>query len=452
MFCGVATSRRIAIGMNFLNRYFEITARGSTVARELRGAVATFLTMAYILFANANILGDAGVPRESVVACTALAAGVCCILMGLVANFPMALASGMGLNAVVAYTLAQKTGSWQIAMGLIVIEGLVILALVLLGLREAIMHAIPRDLRLAIGAGIGLFIAFIGLSKAGIVVDHPATLVTFGSLRTPQAAVAGVGFLVTAALVARKIPGALVIGILLTTACGFAWDFFYGGFGVIEHLPPKLSAPNFTAAFQADIRGAMRLSFVPLILAVMMVDFFDTLGTATAVAEEAGLVDERGRIPGIRKILIVDSLSASIGGLLGASSVTSYIESAAGVAEGARTGLHSVFVGLLFLIAIAAAPLAGLVPAAATAPALILVGFLMISQMARINFNDLPSAIPAFVILLTIPLTYSIAHGIGYGFVAYVAIKLLALRPRDAHPLMYVTAAAFLAYFVWGGG
>jgi AGZA family xanthine/uracil permease-like MFS transporter len=438
--------------MNFLHRHFDLTARGSTVTRELRGAVATFLTMAYILFVNANILADAGVPRDSAVACTALAAGVCCILMGLVANFPMALASGMGLNAVVAYSLTRQTGSWQTAMGVVVLNGALILLLVLIGLREAIMHAIPRDLRLAIGAGIGLFIAFIGLSKAGIVVDHPATLLTFGSLRTPSAAVAGVGFLVTAALVARKIPGALVVGILLTTALAFAWDFFYGGFGVIEHLPPKLARPSFAAAFQADIRGAMRLAFVPLILAVMMVDFFDTLGTATAVAEEAGLIDKRGRIPGIRRILVVDSLSASIGGLLGASSVTSYIESAAGVAEGARTGLHTVFVGLFFLIAIVAAPLAGIVPAAATAPALILVGFLMISQMARIDFNDLSSAIPAFVILLTIPLTYSIAHGIGYGFVAYVAIKLLTLRPRDVHPLMYVTAAAFLAYFIFGGG
>ncbi len=438
--------------MTFLDRYFDLTARGSTVGRELRGAVATFLTMAYILFVNASILGDAGVPRDSVVACTALAAGVCCILMGLVANFPMALASGMGLNAVVAYGLTKATGSWQTAMGIVVLNGALILLLVLIGLREAIMHALPRDLRLAIGAGIGLFIAFIGLTKAGIVVDHPATLVTVGSLRTPTAAVAGVGFLITAALVARRVSGALVIGIILTTMAAFAWDFFLGGFGVIERLPPRLTAPSFAAAFQADIRGAMKLAFVPLILAVMMVDFFDTLGTATAVAEEAGLIDERGRIPGIRRILIVDSLSASIGGLLGASSVTSYIESAAGVAEGARTGLHTVFVGLFFLVAIVAAPLAGLVPATATAPALILVGFLMISQMARINFNDLSTAIPAFVILLTIPLTYSIAHGIGYGFVAYVATKLLTLRPRDVHPLMYLTAAAFLAYFIWGGG
>jgi AGZA family xanthine/uracil permease-like MFS transporter len=337
-------------------------------------------------------------------------------------------------------------------MGIVVLNGALILLLVLIGLREAIMHAIPRDLRLAIGAGIGLFIAFIGLAKAGIVVDHPATLVTFGSLLTPTAAVAGIGFLITAALVARKMPGALVLGILLTTAIAFTWDYFRGGFGLIEKGLPEFAAPSFEAAFQADIRGAMRLTFVPLLLAVMMVDFFDTLGTATAVAEEAGLIDERGRIPGIRRILIVDSLSASIGGLLGASSVTSYIESAAGVAEGARTGLHTVFVGLFFLIAMVAAPLAGVVPGAAPAPALILVGFLMISQMARIRFDDLASAIPAFVILLTIPLTYSIAHGIGYGFVAFVAIKLLTLRPRDVHPLMYATAAAFLAYFVFGGG
>jgi len=436
--------------MNFLDRYFQLSARRSTVAREFRGAVATFLTMGYILFVNAGILGDAGVPRNSAVACTALAAGVCCILMGVVANFPMALASGMGLNAVVAYGLTKTTGSWQTAMGLIVIEGVVILALVLIGLREAIMHAIPRDLRLAIGAGIGLFIAFIGLSKAGIVIAHPITYLTYGSLRTPAAAVAGIGFLITAALVARKVAGALVIGILLTTLLAFTWDYFHGGFGLIEQWPPKFAAPSFEAAFKADIRGAMKLSYVPLILAVMMVDFFDTLGTATAVAEEAGLVDDRGRIPGIRRILIIDSISASIGGLLGASSVTSYIESAAGVAEGARTGLHSVFVGLFFLIAIVAAPLAGVVPAAATAPALILVGFLMISQMARVDFNDLATAIPAFVILLTIPLTYSIAHGIGYGFVAFVVIKLLTLRPRDVHPLMYVTAAAFLAYFIFG--
>ena len=436
--------------MTALDRHFDISARGSTVARELRGALATFLTMAYILFANADILAAApGYPRSSGIACTALAAGVCCILMGLVANFPIALASGMGLNAIVAFTLASKTGSWQTAMGLIVLDGLLILLLVLAGLREAIMHAIPRDLRLAIGAGIGLFIAFIGLQKAGLIVDHPQTLVTHGLLKHSTTAVAAIGLLLTAVLVARRVPGALVIGIALTTIIAFAFDYFRRDMGLIAAGFPKFSAPDFSAAFQADVRGALKWNFVPLLLAVMMVDFFDTLGTATAIAEEAHLIDDRGRIPRLRRILIVDSISASIGGLLGASSVTSYIESAAGVAEGARTGLHSVAVGVLFLLAILAAPLAGVIPPAATAPGLVLVGFLMMTQTARIDFAKTETAIPAFLILLTIPLTFSIAHGIGYGFIAFVVIKFLSGKPRDVHLLMYLTAIAFAAYFIW---
>src|SRR5688572_19449436 len=274
----------------FLRRYFELEARGSTVGREFRGAVATFLTMAYILFVNPQILADAGVPRDSAVACTAAAAGVCCIVMGFVANFPLALASGMGLNAFVAYTLARpdQAGSWQAAMGIIVVEGLLILLLVLAGLREAILHAVPRDLRLAIGAGIGLFIAFIGLQHAGIVTDHPVTLLTFGSLRRPTTAVAGIGVVIAAALIARRVPGALVMSILATTAIAFAWDATWGGLGLLQRWPPKFAAPSFEAAFQADVRGALQWRLAPLILSVMMVDFFDTLGTVTAVGEQAG--------------------------------------------------------------------------------------------------------------------------------------------------------------------
>jgi AGZA family xanthine/uracil permease-like MFS transporter len=219
---------------------------------------------------------------------------------------------------------------------------------------------------------------------------------------------------------------------------------------LLAHFPPTFHRPSFAAAFQADVRAVLQWQFVPLILAVMMVDFFDTLGTATAIAEEADLMDNYGRIPGVRRVLIVDSLSASIGGLLGASSVTSYVESAAGVAEGARTGLHTVFVGIFFLLSIVAAPLMAIVPAAATAPALILVGFLMIAHITKVDFADYETAIPAFLTLLTIPLTYSIAHGIGFGFIAYVFIKLLARKPREVHPLMYAVSVAFLAYFVWG--
>jgi adenine/guanine/hypoxanthine permease len=251
------------------------------------------------------------------------------------------------------------------------------------------------------------------------------------------------GLLLSAVLMARRVKGALLVGILFATALALAVG--------VSRLPASFNRPSFEAAFQADVMGALRWSFVPLLLAIMMVDFFDTLGTATAIADGAGLVDEQGRIPGLRRILIVDSAAASVGGLLGASSVTSYVESAAGVAEGARTGLHSVVVGVLFLASAFAAPLVGVVPKEATAPALVLVGFYMILQFAKIDFGRLGTAIPAFITLVTIPLTWSISHGIGYGFVTYAAVQVLSLRPRDVHPLMYLTAAAFAAYFVWEG-
>ncbi|WP_428939428.1 NCS2 family permease [Fontivita pretiosa] len=429
-----------------IGTYFQLQQRGSSVAQELRGAIATFLTMSYIVLVNPQILGAAaGMSddvRHSLAACTALAAGVCSILMGLVANFPIALASGMGLNAIVAYQLSAAAGSWRGAMGLIVLDGLITAILVLAGLREAIMHAIPRPLRLAIGAGIGIFIAFIGLTNARIVLASAAAGVPMapGHWRDPNTAVSLIGLLITAVLMARRVRGALILGILITTLIGLP-------FGVTR-LPSEFRAPSFVAAFQADVLGAMQWKLLPLLFAVIMVDFFDTLGTASAVAEEAGLVDQQGRIPRVRRVLLIDSLSAAIGGMLGASSVTSYIESAAGVAEGARTGLHSVFVGVMFLLAIVLAPLAGIVPAAATAPALILVGYLMMSQVTRIDYTDAGSAIPAFITLLTIPLTYSIAHGIGYGFLTFVAIRLLTGRGRQVHPLMYLTSLAFAAYFL----
>jgi AGZA family xanthine/uracil permease-like MFS transporter len=339
-------------------------------------------------------------------------------------------------------------------MGLIVLDGIATLILVLLGLREAVLNAIPRDVRLAIGAGIGLFIAFIGLVNARLVIVPPGTVfelsrdpsatlppVTSGALRDPITAVAVIGLVITTVLVARRVKAALILGILATTI--IAWIFG------LAAIPKRFDWPSIAPiAFQADIPGALKWHLLPLLFAVVMVDFFDTLGTATALAEEAKLIDERGRIPGIRRILLIDSLSASIGGMLCASSVTSYIESASGIAEGARTGLHSIFVGLLFLCAIFVAPLAGLVPPSATAPALILVGFLMISQIARIDYTQPDTAIPAFVTLITIPMTYSIAHGIGYGFISFVAIKMLTGRFSQAHPLMYVTAAAFVMQFL----
>jgi AGZA family xanthine/uracil permease-like MFS transporter len=427
----------------WLDTFFKIRERGSTLGTEVRGGAATFLTMAYILVANPTILASAGVPLESAVACTALAAGIACLAMGLTANMPLALASGMGLNAVVAFQVAQIAGSWQTAMGLVVLDGLVIVALVLTGLREAVMDAIPADLRRAIAGGIGLFIALIGLVNAGIVVAGPTggPPLMHGDLTQPATAVAAVGLLLTAWLLAKRVPGAMLIGIAGATVLALA-------FGV-SHLPKSFSLPHFSNAFQADVKGALRPDLLPLLLAIVLVDFFDTLGTASAVADQAGLRDAEGRIPRLRALLVVDSLAASLGGLLGVSSVTSYVESAAGVAEGARTGLHTVVVALLFFASILAAPLLVVVPSCATAPVLVLVGFLMFSQVVQIDFTRFETAIPAFVTFATIPLTYSIAHGIGYGFLSYVGMKSLSGRFREVHPLMYPASAAFLAYFLW---
>jgi adenine/guanine/hypoxanthine permease len=433
---------------------FDLEGRGTTAGREIRGGVATFLTMAYILFANPSILASAGIPFEAAAAGTAAAAVICTLLMGLGANFPIALAPGMGLNAVVAFQVVGQTGSWQAAMGLVVLNGLVVLALVLVGVREAVMRAIPLDLRRAISVGIGLFIALIGAVNARLVVIPPSSVaalgvdplatvppVTHGSLHAPAPLLALAGLLIIAFLLSKKVSGAIVIGIVSTTAAALALG--------VSQWPAGawLRMPRFDTVFQADLRTAFDIRFVPLLLSIVMVDFFDTLGTVTAIAETGDLHDRDGRIPRLRSILAIDSLSAMIGGAFGVSSATSYIESAAGVAEGARTGLHNVVVAGLFLACMFAAPLIAIVPAAATAPALIVVGFLMCQQIVRMDFAALDTAIPAFLILLMTPLTFSISHGIGYGFVAYVGIKLLRGRPREVQPMMYASAALFVAYF-----
>jgi len=433
---------------------FQLRERETTVAREVRGGVTTFLTMAYILFANPSILASAGVPFEAAAAATAAAAAVCTLLMGLGANFPMALAPGMGLNAVVAFQVAGQTGSWQAAMGLVVLNGLVVLALVVAGVREAVMQAIPLDLRRAISVGIGLFIALIGAVNARLVVVPPGSMaalatnpmaavppVTAGSLHAAEPMLALAGLLIIAVLLARQVPGAIVIGIAAATAAGLLLG--------VSQWPDGdwLRAPQFDTMFQADLRRALDVRLLPVLLSLVMVDFFDTLGTVTAVAETGSLQDRDGRIPRLRSILAIDSISAAIGGAFGVSSVTSYVESAAGVAEGARTGLHNVVVAALFAACIFAAPLVAVVPAAASAAALIGVGFLMCRQIVRIDFDAVDTALPAFLILLLTPLTYSISHGIGYGFIAYVAIKLLRGRPRDVQPMMYAAAALFVLYF-----
>ncbi len=426
---------------SFLERTFQLSERGTTVSRELRGAIATFLTMAYILFLNPLILSNAGIPIASATTCTALAAGLCCLLMGIYANFPLALASGMGLNALVAFQIAGQTGSWQQAMGLVILDGLIVLLLVLCGVREAMLRAIPLNLRRSIAAGIGLFIAFIGMKNAKIVVlgSAEAELVKFGSFKAWETWLAAAGIILTAFLLARRIKGAIILGILFCTGLAAI-------LGKIQFQ--SLSAPDFSIIGQADILGVLTWKALPLLLTLLMVDFFDTLGTVSAIADQSGLQDEQGNVPHLKRVLMVDAGGAMLGGACGVSSVTSYIESAAGISEGARTGLSTVFVGLFFLLIIPVASLASAVPAAATAPALILVGFLMCEQIVRIDFEERETAIAAFVTLIGIPMCWSITHGIGFGFVTYVSIMLLSGKLRKVHLLMWAATALFVAYFI----
>lgn len=428
----------------FLDRVFHITERGSTPGRELAAGITTFMTMAYILFVNPSILSAAGVPAEGAAVATALAAALATLAMGLYANYPFALASGMGLNAALAFSLVGGQGvSWQTAMGVIVVEGLIVTLLVLTNVREAVMDAIPLNMKRAIGAGIGLFIAFIGLQSAGLVVNSDATLVSFGSVTDKGPLLAIIGLLLTAVLMSRGVPGAILLGIAVTTIVGIP----LGLTKAPETWVRWPGAESFGTFFQADIGGVLNLAMLSAVFAFLMTDFFDTMGTVVAVGEEGGLLKD-GKLPGLKRVLLVDSLAAAVGGLFGASSVTTYVESASGVGQGGRTGLTSVVTALLFLVAVLFAPVMGIVPSQATAPALIIVGFLMLAAVKDLPFHDFAESFPAFVTLLSIPLTYSIARGIGYGFIAYVVVKLLSGRPKEIHPLMWAVAILFLVSFV----
>ncbi|MEW6045805.1 MAG: NCS2 family permease [Bacillota bacterium] len=431
----------------WLESRFRVRERGSTVSTEVLAGLTTFMTMAYILFVNPSILGAAGMPGEAVAVATALAAGIATLAMGLYANYPFALASGMGLNAAVAFGLVLGLQvPWQTAMGVVFVEGAIVTAFVLTNVREGVMNAIPLELKRAIGAGIGLFIAFIGLSQSGLVVASQATLVTFGSFTDSRVLLTFGGILVTAALLALRVRGAILGGIVLTALAGIPLG--------ITRLPERLiavpGAGSFGTIFQLDVAGALQLGLLSSIFAFLMTDFFDTMGTVVAVAGEAGMLDREGRLGGIKRVLLVDSLAAVLGGLFGASSVTTYVESASGVGEGGRTGLTSVVTALLFFAAVFFAPVLVVVPPQATAAALIVVGFLMLSTVVKeIRFDNYTEAFPAFVTLLTIPLTFSIARGIGYGFITYVGVKLLTRRARDVHWLMWIISGLFVLSFLW---
>ncbi len=442
--------------------FFRFFERGTNLRTELIAGLTTFMTMAYIIFVNPAILGTegTGLPVSGVLFATCVAAAAACIAMGLFANFPVALASGLGLNAVVAFTLILGLGlPWQTAMAAVIVEGLLVTILVLTNLREAVLDAIPLSLKFAIAVGIGLFIAFIGLKNAGIVVPDPVTYVKLGDFTQGPVLLAAFGLALTLALVARGIRGGLIIGILLTGLAGIV-------FGLVP-LPGSVASFNFdTSTIGGGVLAlpdVLQLSLVPIIFALFMTDFFDTIGTVFAVGQEANLLDEEGRLPDAKRILLVDSLAAVGGGVAGASSVTSYIESGSGVAEGGRTGLTSVVVGILFLLALPFAPIIEVIGRSVpisgpdgqdilvspvTAPALVVVGFLMMTAVRFILWDRSDEALPAFLTILTLPLTFNISYGIGFGFISYVLIKLARGKPGEAHLLLYGAAALFALAFV----
>ncbi|HSJ29594.1 MAG TPA: NCS2 family permease [Acidimicrobiia bacterium] len=439
------TAQRAPSGESGLDSFFKLTERGTSVATEIRAGVATFLVMAYIIFVNPSILGAAGLDPGAVAAATALVAGVLCIAMGVVANYPIAMAAGLGINAAVAFGLVLGAGlSPAGAMGVIVLEGIVVTVLVLVGLREAIMDAVPASLKYAIGVGIGLFILFIGFVNGGLIQQGAGVPVEWVFPNSAGAALTLIGLLITVILYARKVTGALVISIALTTLIGVIMG--------VQSLPDSLTAaPDFSTLGQFDLGEVFTLlgtlTAILTIFSFMLTDFFDTMGTATAIVEQADLTDEDGRIPDVGKLLLVDSVGAALGGAAGVSSNTSYIESSAGVAEGGRTGLTAVVVGILFLISIFLAPIAGIIPAQATAPVLILVGFLMCSLIKDIDFTDFEEGMPALLAIVLMPLTYSITVGIGAGFVMWVLIKAVKGKVSQVPILMWVVAAAFVIYF-----
>jgi AGZA family xanthine/uracil permease-like MFS transporter len=406
--------------------------------------------MVYIVVVNPTIMGDAGMSVSAVAAATCLAAGFGSLLMGLVSNYPLALAPGMGLNAYFTYTVVKGMGvPWETALGCVFLSGAIFLVLTLVGVRQMIVSAIPASLFSAVAGGIGLFIAFIGLRDAGIIVANPATAVGLGDLTTPTAALSLIGLALIAALQAWRVKGAMLFGILLTAAGG-------GLLGLAHYTPTAYSLTDISAtAFKLDIRGALNLksglgaTLLEVVFVFLFVDLFDNVGTLVAVTKKAGLADEAGSIPRLNRILLADSIAAMAGALAGTSTVTSYVESAAGVAVGGRTGLTSVVVGILFLCTLFVAPLVHLIPTAATAPALIMVGALMVGALAEIDWTDPAVAIPAFLTAITIPLTYSIANGLAFGITSYALLKLVGGKAKAGDWLLFTLAVLFVLRFIY---
>ena len=429
-----------------IENYFEFTHLGTNWRTEILAGVTTFLTMAYIVLVNPAILSATGMPLAAVTAATCLSAAFGSILMGVVARYPIALAPGMGLNAYFTYTVCLKMHiPWQTALGAVFLSGMIFLALTAAGIRQMILRSIPHELYAAVASGIGLFIAFIGFRNAGLVVSDPATLVGMGNVRNPTTALALFGLILMVILEIKKVRGSILIGVLTTTAIAWAlglvhWTPAPGGFHALAET-----------SFKLNIRGALNKGLLEIIFVFFFVDLFDNLGTLVAVTKRAGLIHPDHSIPRLNRILFADATSTVFGSLTGTSTVTSYVESTAGVMAGGRSGITAIVTGILFLCAIVAAPYVGVVPPAATAPALILVGSMMLATIVEIRWHDPLVAIPAFLTLVLIPLTYSIANGLGFGVIAWAILHLATGRTRKQDWLLYILAALFLLRFVYLG-
>jgi AGZA family xanthine/uracil permease-like MFS transporter len=427
-----------------IEAFFEFARLRTNWRTEILAGVTTFLTMAYIVLVNPAILSDAGVPLPAATAATCLSAAFGSILMGIVARYPIALAPGMGLNAYFTYTVCVKMHvPWQTALGAVFLSGIIFLALTGVGIRQMILRAIPHELYAAVASGIGLFIAFIGFQHAGLVVKDPNTLVSLGDVKLPATALALGGLILMVALEVRKVKGAILIGVLAVTAAAWAmgqvhWTHAAFSLGELDKTALKL-----------DIRGAVNKGLLEIIFVFFFVDLFDNLGTLVAVTKRAGLIDSSNTIPRLNRILFADATATVFGSLTGTSTVTSYVESTAGVAAGGRSGVTAIVTGLLFLVAVVAAPFIGIVPSAATAPALILVGSLMLATVTEIRWHDPLIAVPAFLTLVLIPLTYSIANGLGFGIIAWAVLHVVTGKMRRQDWLLYILAALFLARFVY---
>ena len=427
-----------------LERVFKLSENKTNVRTEVVAGITTFLTMAYIIFVNPDILKAAGMPFGAVFTATCVAAAIGCFLMAFLANYPIALAPGMGLNAYFAFSVVGGMKlSWQVALGCVFISGVLFFIISVLPIREWIVNAIPKSLKMAIAAGIGLFLALIALKNAGVVVDDPATLVTHGVLTSFPVVMAALGFFLIIALEYRRVMGGVIIGILVVTIIAIAAG--QQKFTGIVDVPPSI-APVF---LQMDLAGALQIGLVTVVFAFLFVDLFDNTGTLIALAHRGGFMRPDGTVPRLHGALMADSGAAMIGAAVGTSTTTSYIESASGINAGGRTGLTAAVVGILFLLALFVAPLAGSIPSYATAPALLYVACLMARSLTEVEWDDVTEAAPAVITAITMPFTFSIAEGIAFGFISYTAIKLATGRYRDIHPAVGILAVLFVIKYVY---